>query len=274
MCVLSLLVIGYMVFGLIVSWQMAASARVTGMEVVLSDPSSRFVSVADVVRESGVDPDAIKGTLRSDFDLHTLEERLNASDKIQDANATLLSNGRIHVDVTPMLPVARVFEKGKPSYYINAQGKRISAELRYHIDVPVLVGQFDSVHPAHRLLPLLNYISSHPKAAAMVATVTQERDGNIILIPNIVGHVVNFGDTSRVSEKFAMLREFYRHVAPVKGWQTYDTVAVKWRGQVVASHRTKKLVEADVPIEEELSGILDINDNETVAKFSPDEGEQ
>ena len=271
MCVLSIVMAIYIGFAMTVTARMSAVDTLTGMDVVLSDPSSRFVGVADVVRETAIDPDTLGNCLRRNFDLRGLEARLNASDKLQSANVNLLSNGRLRVDVTPMVPVARVFEPGKPSYYINAGGKRISAELRYHIDVPVLVGRFDSVHPAKRLLPLLDYISSHPRAGAMVATVTQEADGNIILVPTIVGHVVNFGDTSRVSEKFAMLRAFYRKVAPVKGWQTYDTIAVKWRGQVVASRRDKAVAPIPLPTVEEQTGALDINDNETVAKASDEE---
>lgn len=271
MCVLSILMAAYIGFAMTVTSRMSAADTLKGMEVRMSDPDSRFVSMADIVRESGIDPDTLGRCLRRTFDLHALEERLNASDKLQYANANILSDGKVLIDVTPMVPVARVFEPGKPSYYINATGKRISAELRYHIDVPVLVGRFDSVHPAKRLLPLLDYIASHRKVSAMVATVTQEADGNIIIVPTIVGHVVNFGDTSRVSEKFAMLRAFYRKVAPVKGWHTYDTIAVKWRGQVVASRRDKAVAPVELPTIEEQTGELDINDNQTVAKSSDEE---
>lgn len=267
MCVLSIVMVAYMCFAMTVTAYMSSQDTLKGLDVRLTDPDSRFVSVSDVILETKIDPDTLGRCLRRDFDLNALEARLNASDKLQNANVRLLSNGRIDVEVTPMVPVARVFDRGKPSYYINADGKRISAELRYHIDVPVLVGAFDSIHPASRLLPLLDYIATHKKAGAMVSTVTQEPDGNIILVPTIVGHVVNFGDTSRVSEKFAMLRAFYRKVAPVKGWQTYDTVSVKWRGQVVATRRHKEAPPVVLPTEEEQTGILDINDNETTLPF-------
>lgn len=268
MCVLMVLTIAYIVFGITVSARMARADRLTGMAVTLTDPTSRFVGVADVVAESGIDPDTLSRCLRRTFDLRSLEARLAASDKLQDANVTLLTNGRLQIDVTPMVPVARVFEPGKPSYYINATGKRISAELRYHIDVPVLVGEFDSIYPAKRLLPLLDYIASHRKAGAMVATVTQKADGNIIIVPTIAGHVVNFGDTTRVAEKFAMLRAFYRRVAPVKGWDTYDTIAVKWRGQVVATRRDKSVAPAPAPILEEQSGEFDISDAESTENLA------
>ena len=92
---------------------------------------------------------------------------------------------------------------------------------------------------------------------------TQEPGGNIIIIPTVVGHVVNFGDTSMVDDKFLRLRTFYRKVLPTVGWQHYDTIAVKWRGQVVATRRHKRPEPVQLITIEEQSGILDRFDDET-----------
>ena len=89
MCVFAILVAAYMGFAMTLSTRMAAADTLTGMEVTLSDPMSRFVSVRDVVIESGIDPDTLSRCRRSTFDLRSLEERLLASDKLQDANAYL-----------------------------------------------------------------------------------------------------------------------------------------------------------------------------------------
>lgn len=263
MCILTVLLVGWLCYAIPLTWGMASQARMKkGVDIRLSDPTSKFVDAKDVIVELGIDTDRLGSVLRDSFDIDALEKRLKASDKLQDANITMLSDGSLVVDVDPMVPVARVFDTTRPSYYINASGKRISAELRYHIDVPVLVGTFGSEYPAQRLLPLLSYIASDSTANAMIATVTQEPDGNIILVPNIVGHVINFGDTSRVADKFARLRTFYRHVAPTKGWATYDTIAVKWRDRIVATRRHKELAPIPIPTDEDQTGILDLDDNE------------
>ncbi|MBP3536609.1 MAG: hypothetical protein J6J93_03630 [Muribaculaceae bacterium] len=263
MCILTVLLVGWLCYAIPLTWGMASQARMKkGVDIRLSDPTSKFVDARDVIVELGIDTDRLGSVLRDSFDIDALEKRLKASDKLQDANITMLSDGSLVVDVDPMVPVARVFDTTRPSYYINASGKRISAELRYHIDVPVLVGTFGSEYPAQRLLPLLSYIASDSTANAMIATVTQEPDGNIILVPNIVGHVINFGDTSRVADKFARLRTFYRHVAPTKGWATYDTIAVKWRDRIVATRRHKELAPIPIPTDEDQTGILDLDDNE------------
>ena len=109
---------------------------------------------------------------------------------------------------------------------------------------------------------MLDKIANDAGIGSMVATVTQEPDGNIILIPTIVGHVINFGDTSMVEDKFDRLRRFYRHVSPTRGWEAYDTIAVKWRGRVVATRRNKALTPPPIPTVEETTGELDIDNNE------------
>lgn len=243
MCVLAAIMIVYLGFAMLVSSDAASRATLRkGLAVAVEDTTlTHFITSADIVRESGLDPDTLDRCLRSTFGLHELETRIARSDKVQDVNAWIGADGQVHVDVVPMTPVARVFEKGKPSYYINYQGKTISADPRYHLDVPVVLGHFDARHPATRLLPMMDYIARRPELSALVSTIVQEPDGDIIIVPAIVGHVINFGDTSDVEDKFARLDLFYRKVAPVKGWEMYDTVAVKWSGRVVGTRRNKRM---------------------------------
>lgn len=267
-CILTVIMIAYYCYALPLTWGMASEAHLKkGVDIFLTDTTSKFVNRADVLDELGIDADSLPKYRISDFDLGSLEKKLRASDKLQSANVSLMADGRLVVDVEPMIPVARVFDTGKPSYYINATGKSISAELRYSIDLPALVGTFSREYPPERLIPLLNYISSDERVNALVATVTQEADGNIIIVPSIVGHVVNFGDTTQVANKFARLRAFYRHVMPTKGWLTYDTISVKWRDRVVATRRLKEAPKIAIPTYEDETGILDIDDNEP----SPDD---
>ncbi len=267
-CILTIIMIAYYCYALPLTWGMASEAHLKkGVDIFLTDTTSKFVNRADVLDELGITPDSLPKYIISDFDLGSLEKKLRASDKLQAANVSLMADGRLVVDVEPMIPVARVFDTGKPSYYINATGKRISAELRYSIDLPALVGTFSREYPPERLIPLLDYINSDKRVNALVATVTQEADGNIIIVPSIVGHVINFGDTTQIADKFARLRAFYRHVMPTKGWLTYDTISVKWRDRVVATRRLKEAPKIAIPTYEDETGILDIDDNEP----SPDD---
>ena len=271
MCVLTILLVVYTCVALHVTGRMASEDHLTDMRINIAQTASRsFVTPGDIYMAIGVERDTISRVRRDTFDLYALQKRLRESDRIQDVRVSMLANGILTVDVVPMVPVARVFDdrrKRLRSYYINVEGKRIVADPHHHIDVPVVTGSFDSIHPARRLLPLLDFISADSRLSSLISTVYQEPDGNLILIPVIVGHVINFGDTSMVADKFARLRSFYRRVAPVRGWEMYDTIAVKWRGRIVGRQRSGALapvtlafddVEADFPKDFDIDPSLEL----------------
>lgn len=261
---LSVLLTAYSFFALSTVGQMAREDSYVGCKISIADSAhTDFVSVLEVSRECNDIMQWIKNRKRSEVSLYDIEKKLRKCDKIETVNVYTTNNGMLNIDVTPMVPVARVFDDDLNSYYINATGKKISNDIRFHVDVPVVVGSFPEQYPATRLLPLLEYISADPQLDALVSTVKQEEDGNIIIIPTIRGHVVNFGDTSGVASKFARLLTFYRQVAPARGWETYDTVTVKWRGRVIGTLRDKTLAHTALPtIEDEFS---DIDDSETMS---------
>lgn len=240
-CILVAVLTAYLCFAIPAAGRMARADRFEKCRITVADSAhTGFVTVEELANECDGITSHINRLTPGEVDLNSLETRLRASDKIEHVNVALLNNGTLAIDVVPMVPVARVFD-AHGSYYINAEGKRISADPRYHVDVPVVVGRFTEKYPATRLLPLLSYIASRPELDALVSTLRQQPDGDIIVVPSIRGHVINFGDTSLVANKFDRLRTFYRKVMPVRGWETYDTLSVKWRGQVVATHRVKAL---------------------------------
>ncbi len=62
---------------------------------------------------------------------------------------------------------------------------------------------------------------------------------DIILVPVICEHVINFGTPSHFDDKFSRLKKFYSKVLPLQGWEKYDTISLKWNGQLVATKRRK-----------------------------------
>lgn len=266
MCACTVVMLVYLAFAMAGTNGMSGRAAVGDMRISVADSLHTGFITPDDVRRDFV-RGYRKGAPRSSVSLRSIEAGLNASDKIESANVAMLNDGTLAIDVLPMVPVARVFEKGgHKSYYINALGKRIGAEARFHIDVPVVCGTFTPERPASRLLPLLSYIAADPQLDALVSTVVSEPDGDIIIVPAMRGHVINFGDTADMPDKFARLQRFYRTVPAVRGWESYDTISVKWRGQVVANRRAGRLAPVELAVAQ-----VEYNDadNETVLGTDP-----
>lgn len=194
--------------------------------------------------------------------LGELQKFISSLDRIESAEVTRLSNNKIKVEVTPMVPVARVWPKVGRSYYVNREGKRISASPRYKVDVPQLYGEIPVGASPEVFLPLLDYLRSEPDMNKMITMISAADTSNIILVPAIRGHVVNLGDASNIPDKFHRLRRFYAEVMPTKGWEYYDTITLKWDNQVVATRRHGKLPKLDIEIIAELE--TEEDDIETV----------
>ena len=240
-CIISLLLLAYVVVAAAWSRSHTEELMCRGIHIEVDDSrGSNFVTAREVAHELG--PMAKNPSKRrlATFNTDRMERVLNGIDKIESATCTKLTDGTINIEVTPMQLVARVFE-GNYSYYINKDGKRISATARYHTDVPVIYGRFDSIHPAADMLPLLRFIGSDSTWSSMITCVKVDGPTNVILVPMIHGHVINIGDINGLPDKFNRIDRAYREILPVKGWNVYDTISVKWKGQIVATRRAKKL---------------------------------
>lgn len=222
-------------------WANGEARRVSCGDIVVNIVSSRSV---DSVTNHGVReelsryPRRIKGQRVSEVDTRDIENYLSGLSTFEDVECSFLADGTLRVDVVPMIPEIRVFDHGK-SYYINKNGKMIASKANFFADVPVVSGSFTRNFPASSVLSVVRHINSDPALKSLVAMIDVKDADNIILVPRILGHVINYGDTCRLKEKTKALMAFYRKVIPYKGWETYDTISVKFRGQVVASRRDK-----------------------------------
>ena len=226
----------------------------TAIEVqVINADSTAFVTPQGVLNDLKSQGVKIVGKHMRDINASKIEEALKKSPYLENADLVKCQDGKVLIRVSQLVPVLRVFD-GERSYYVNRAGKRMEATSNYHCDVPVVQGHFTSKYPATRLLPLIDYVEGDSLLHSLV-TMYQVRDtNNIIIVPNFSGHVINLGHADDFVNKFAKLKLFYSEVLPKKGWNTYDTISLKWNHQIVATRRIKAV--------------------EQVIEYDPDDDEQ
>lgn len=254
--ILSIVLLAYVVVA--VSWSRNQSATELCRGVVVKPIDSKFVTVKEITRELGTLPERARKMRVHQINTDSIEQILASIDNIERVRCVMTSDNRILVEVDPLEPVARIFDTDS-SYYINRAGKRISANARYHSDVPIISGAFSREFPPTDILPLVSYINSDSVWATLVTHIKAYDKRNIILVPMIHGHVINIGDMDNLEDKFSRVRTAYTKILPVKGWDYYDTISVKWAGQVVATRRHKQLHQnvsiVDIEAEQELPDI-------------------
>ncbi len=204
---------------------------------VVNDDSTTFVSVDGVTRtleQSGLSP---VGRPMWQINCDAMERMLGRSEYIESVQCYKdEALGVVHVRVQQIVPVMRVFD-GDVSYYVNRTGKRMTATDAFRADVPVVEGHFGGGFSPTRLLPMIEYVESDSTLRSLVTMYCVADSNDVFIVPSIRGHVVNMGSPDGFKQKFSKLLLFYRKVMPIKGWNTYDTISVKWSHQVVATRR-------------------------------------
>lgn len=230
----------------------AAKLTCTGIEVkIASAGRADSVTINGVKQELAKFPKKIVGTPLPRLNTREIENYLAAFSNFEDVECSLSTTGKLKVDIIPMIPELRVFD-GEMSYYINKDGKRIESKPNFFVDVPVVTGNFTPSFTPRNLLSVSRFIQRDPILRHLVGMIEVRDADNIILIPRIHGHVINLGDTSNLQEKRQAIVTMYRKVMPYKGWDTYDTISVKFRKQIVATRRNKARNLHSLPVEEDV----------------------
>lgn len=244
--VILVLLMAYVVSAAIWARARAAEDSCKGIDIeIVEGHTADSVSRRGVMAEINGYPGKILGEQITAVNTKKIENYLKSFPQFEDVVCSFNTDGRLKVKVTPMVPELRIFED-TVSYYINKDGKRMNSKASFFVDVPVATGKFNSKFKPSDILPMTRFIAKDPVLSRLISMVHAENADNIILIPRIQGHVINFGDTSRLEEKRRALMGMYRQVLPYKGWEEYDTISVKFKGQVVATRRIKVKTENPV----------------------------
>lgn len=212
----------------------------TGVEIQVASASGAMDSTVrhGVREELARYPKKIIGQPMRQVSTGDVERFLTRRANFESVHCMMSSRGKLVVRVEPLVPVMRVFYAGS-SYYINKHGKHMLTNAEFPNDVPLVTGRFNRSFTPSGVLPLVEFVRKDPLLSELTGMIVADTPHDLIIVPKIRGHVVNFGDTTRLEEKKRALTMFYRQVMPYKGWEEYDTVSVKFRGQVVATRRDK-----------------------------------
>ncbi len=178
------------------------------------------------------------GSKVSTIDFDKIEKVLVASPVVRRAEAYPAADGSVHIHVYQRRPIARVFTSDGSSYYMDAEGYKISARAGMLCHTLVINGHVNSL--ADRLdglLSLCKHISEDGFFRSMVEQVTVTAEGEYILVPRVGDHVVYFGNADNVEQKFADLLTLYKKGWAKDEWNAYKSVSLKYKGQIICTKR-------------------------------------
>ena len=189
---------------------------------------------------------------------------------VRDVRVYTGLGGKVCIDLSQRLPIARVNTANGYNFYITEDGWILPLQRHYVLYVPTITGNFtppfsrEYIGSVSECLPeaqkkvdenylfftkLINFVrlirgDSFWNAQIVQIDVSTPARGagqvhwqepEVEIVPRVGRHVVLLGTLDEVEQKLDRLMLFYRRVLDYEGWETYRTVNLKYRNQVVCT---------------------------------------
>lgn len=180
-------------------------------------------------------PDLV-GRRADSIDLAALERTIEQQPVVKQCDAYLTAGGVMHVIVSQREPIMRVFGSSG-SYYMDAEAYRIKAGRDMKARTVVVNGNVGALLDSESLISLCKYIDASRFWKAQIEQVYVVSDSEYILVPRVGSHIILFGGTDNMEEKFANLKALYKYGWDKKEWNVYSKVNLKYKGQVICTKK-------------------------------------
>jgi cell division protein FtsQ len=156
------------------------------------------------------------------------------------------NNGDLFVDVKQRAPMLRIITRNQQSIYLDASGNFLPLHPDRPARVLVATGNIDDAFIRKPMIPrslmadlhhLATYISHDQFLNAQMEQIFVTPDQEFELIPKVGNHVILFGNTGNMEEKFKKLFLFYKFGLNKIGWNRYHIINIKFKNQVVCLKR-------------------------------------
>ncbi len=178
--------------------------------------------------------DDCTGESMSAIDLAQMEQRLLEGGNLASAECYKLINGVVRVEVTQRRPVMRVLDN-EGGFFVDPDGNCLSVCPQYQLDLPLVTGHVDSVLTYKEILPLAQYIGQDSFWNAQIEQIYVNGRHEIELTPRVGSQVVLLGSLEDYETKLENLMQVYTQVFKHRDGIAYDTISLKYQGQVVCS---------------------------------------
>lgn len=166
--------------------------------------------------------------------------------------------GSWNITIDIRKPIARIFNQQGESFYLDEDGETMAPSYLYTARVVVVTGFIPDAKnsiSAHEISAtdslkydfylddiynLTKPMSEDPFIQALIGQIHLEKNGDFILIPQVGGQKIIFGSAKSIEEvktKFKKLEIFYNEAIPYEGWNTYETISLKYNKQIVAKRK-------------------------------------
>lgn len=197
---------------------------------------------------------ALLGSRVKEVDDRAVEQTLARNPYIESCRVNISVGGDINVNAHQRIPILHMFYIGR-EFYMDEKGGYLPLSGESIADVMVGNGFFNVALPKvmdslslrqmeknrnfrlKSLYTVAEYLHQHPDYGILFDQIYMNEGGDVCLVPKAGNHLVVIGDANHLDRKFYDLIAFYREGCSKVGWDTYEQISVKYKGQVIGKRR-------------------------------------
>jgi cell division protein FtsQ len=184
----------------------------------------------------------IAGAKYKDINLKMLELRIKTHKFVEDAQVYKDHKGNLMVEVSQCRPIGRIIQTNGPHAYIGTNGNSLPTSEKFTARVvlidgdktaSLMNGDYLKSDEGKKYLELLKIIDEDPFWKSQVTQISVNRSGEIKLYPQVGQDIFDLGMPEELDTKFRKLKLYYKEILPLKGFNKYKTVNLKYKDQII-----------------------------------------
>ena len=177
---------------------------------------------------------AYDGVILSKFYLNDLEDILLKHPAVKKAEVYSNQQGVMNIKLEQRKAIVRI-KTAAADYYLDEDGLEMYLSKEYTPRVIVVSGDANQKHHAsiYAFIQIINK-SEFWRSQIMQLHFLGDK---VILIPRVGNQKIHFGRLVNSTKKLENLYQFYKQAMPVKGWQTYSDISLKYNNQIVCTKK-------------------------------------
>lgn len=201
--------------------------------------------VLDLLNSKG----PVIGRSIAQLNLRQMESLVEQNKWVKNAEMFFNNNQVLQINIEERQPVARVFQTNGRSFYLDTTAVFLPLSNKLSARVPLFTGLPVQQQPDSALLQqviaMARYIQADSFFSAQVSQIDITPNRQFEIVPLVGDQIVRFGDASDLENKFKRLKSFYRSAWLQYGINTYETIDLQFKNQVVGVRRGTAKAYAD-----------------------------
>ncbi len=231
------------------SMQQKNNKKCTGVKIEISGAEKHlFIDEKDVLELINSDGQ-VEGKSIHLLNLRQMETLVEQNKWVKNAEMFINNNQVLQINIEERQPVARIFQTNGNSFYLDTAAVFLPLSNKLSARVPIFTGLVETKtidSPLiNQVVVLAKYIVQDSFFSAQISQINIRADKQFELIPLIGNQTIVFGDATDLAAKFNKLKAFYKSAWLLNGMNTYETLDIQYKNQVLAIKRGTAKAEAD-----------------------------